>query len=114
MGGYGVATVGGVVQAGGIISAILTALTSKAPNRRSLNPIENAWNSSKDYDDDDDDDDADNDDSDSTPMSKYDILKAANQFWDSFLVEKLIRSTMNMTSHLIERLKKTKDSMLGY
>ncbi|KAF3071306.1 hypothetical protein GL218_00454 [Daldinia childiae] len=109
MGGYGVATVGGIVQGGGIISAILTALRSNTLDRRRLNPIENIWGSPNDYGD----DDADEDDSDSNPTSKYDFLKAANRVWAGFVVEKLI-SIMNMMPQLIERLKEMKDSMLGY
>ncbi|KAI0130920.1 hypothetical protein F4814DRAFT_445064 [Daldinia grandis] len=114
MGGYGAATVGGVVQASGFLGGIYTAWRSKAPDRRSLNPIENIWDSSNDNDSDDGgDDDANDGRLNSKPMSRYDIVKAANWFWGNFLIEELV-TIMNMMPQLIERLKEMKGSMLGY
>lgn len=112
MGGYGVATVGGVVQAGGIIGGIFAAL-KKAPDRRSLNPIENTCDSLKEYDDNDDNDDDDSNSLNSKPMSRYDTVKATSRFWDSFSIEELI-TMVNSTPQIVERLEKLKDSLLGY
>ncbi|KAI0853839.1 hypothetical protein F5Y00DRAFT_61303 [Daldinia vernicosa] len=88
MGGYGVAAVGGAVQAGGFVGGIITAL-KKACDRQSLNPIESIWD------------------------ERHGIVEATNRFWDSFPTEKLT-TMMNMTPQIVERLKKMKDSMLGY
>ncbi|KAI1659172.1 hypothetical protein F4813DRAFT_354080 [Daldinia decipiens] len=107
MGGYGVATVGGVVQAGGILGGIYTTL-KKASDRRSLNPVENAWGPFSGHDD------ADNNNLNSKPMSRHDdIVKATNRLWDSFPIEDLI-TMMSKTPEIVKRLKEMKDSLLRY
>ncbi|KAK6955879.1 hypothetical protein Daesc_003524 [Daldinia eschscholtzii] len=107
MAGYGAAAVNGVIQAGGIFAAVTTALASKSPDRRKLNPLEYMRDFLSD----------DHSDIDNClqfrGMLKSDVIEVEEDAWDDIELEKLIE-VMETTPQLISCLQKIKKSMINY